>query len=112
MGVEIISADDQRLLPFLERQEHLLLHTPSYAHFIEAAFSCRYQFAIASDEFGIKTILPFVAVKSILFGNRIISTAYLEYGGFVGEEKEVNSILCHLQERYGKDYAYLEIRGG
>ncbi len=112
MVVEIISADDRRLLPFLEQQEHLLLHTPSYAHFIEAAFLCRYLFAIAGDELGIKTILPFVAVKSALFGNRIISTAYLEYGGFVGEAQNVGPILDGLKKEYGNSSEYLEIRGG
>ena len=57
------------------------------------------------------TILPLVVVKSKLFGSKVISSAYLEYGGFAGAVEGVQEILAYLQEKYAS-FDYLEIRGG
>ncbi|MBS3169494.1 GNAT family N-acetyltransferase [Candidatus Woesearchaeota archaeon] len=116
MKIEFLSSVDQRIFSFLNRNAHLFFHTSAYAEFISSAFSCRYLFAAAidgdedSDE--VKTILPFVEVKSLLFGNRILSTAYLEYGGFAGEKEGVAPIVDALREKYGSTFDDLEIRGG
>lgn len=112
MKIEFLSSDDQRIFSFFNQNAHLIFHTPAYAKFISSAFSCRYLFAAAITGDEVKTILPFVEVKSSFFGNRVISTAYLEYGGFAGEKEGVAPILAALQEKYGESFDYLEIRGG
>ncbi len=110
--VELLSPDDPRLTHFLEKNEHLLLHTPFYAHFISAAFQCEYHFVVAIDNDLVQAILPFVEVKSSVFGKRIISAPYLEYGGFAGDEKYISLILEWLAQKYKSSFDYLEIRGG
>ncbi|MBI2145838.1 GNAT family N-acetyltransferase [Candidatus Woesearchaeota archaeon] len=97
---------------FLEKNDHLIFHTFPYKQFIEEAFSCRYQLLSAVDNGGIKTIFPFVDVRSKIFGNRIISSAYIEYGGFAGDEKYVGPLLDFLSEQYKRSHDVLEIRGG
>jgi len=110
--VELLSPDDPRLAHFLEKNEHLLLHTPFYAHFISAAFQCEYRFVVAIDNDLVQTILPFVEVKSSVFGKRIISAPYLEYGSFAGDEKYISLILEWLAQKYKSSFDYLEVRGG
>lgn len=110
--IELLSLEDLRLSSFLEKNEHLLLHTPVYARFISAAFHCEYQFVIAIENEQVITLLPVVDVKSSIFGKRIISTPYLEYGGFAGDEKGVPPILDWLSQKYQSSCDYLEIRAG
>lgn len=112
MKVEFIPSEDARLSYFLSKNDHLIIHTPTYAKFISSAFSCTYLFACYLENDLIKTVLPFVEVKSTIFGKRIISTAYLEYGGFAGSIAGVKPILEKLQENYKDSFDYLEIRGG
>lgn len=112
MNVEFLSREDPRIPGFLKSFDHLIIHTPDYAQFISAAFSCSYQFACAIEESTIKTLLPFVEVKSRIWGNRVISSAYLEYGSFAGEVESVKPVLAALQQKYGTHFNYLEVRGG
>jgi len=100
------------LRTFLEKNNHYLFHTPEFANFISKAFSCRYIFCVAAENNEIKTVLPIVEVKSKIFGNRIISSGYIEYGGFSGCAEGILPILNFLKEKYSIDYEYLEIRGG
>lgn len=104
--------DDYKLLKsFLEKTHHCLFHTPEFAEFISKAFSCRYIFCVATDNNEIKTILPVVAIKSKVFGNKIISSGYIEYGGFAGDPRGVPKIIEYLDQIYGRENNYLEIRG-
>ncbi len=112
MNIEIISSEDQRLSSFLEKNEHLLFHTPAYACFISSAFQCEYRFVAAIESDMVITLLPIVEVKSSILGKRIISAPYLEYGGFAGGEKYLLSILEWLAQKYKSSFDYLEIRGG
>jgi len=90
--------------------ENLIYHTNEYQQFIEEAFGCNYKFFRSDDG---KTVLPLVEVKSKIFGNKIISTAYLEYGGFFGEccKNNVSEILDKISKEYKENNNYLEIRG-
>jgi len=95
---------------FLKTNKHSVFHTLFYKKFIEEAFNCKYTFLAVDDE-GIKIILPVVGIKSKLFGNKIISSAYLEYGGFAGDENYVGGLVDFINENYS-NCGYLEIRGG
>ena len=97
---------------FLAGHTHLLIHTLAYKKLIEAAFGCTYHLVAAVEHHKIKTVFPFVEVKSTLFGSKIISSAYLEYGSFAGEESGVDLILKYLTENYSAQFGHLEIRAG
>ena len=47
-------------------------------------------------------------IKSKLFGNKVISSAYLEYGGFAGDENYVDVLISFLNKNYDNN-GYLEI---
>src|SRR3989338_1802522 len=108
MQVMGLNGQESNFSSFLEKNDHLIFHTFPYQQFIEEAFGCRYQLLASVDNGEIKAVFPFVDVRSCLFGNRIISSAYIEYGGFAGDEKSIPFILKHLEEKYGKKKDYLE----
>ncbi|MDP3989656.1 MAG: GNAT family N-acetyltransferase [archaeon] len=110
MEVKIIE-NSELIKSFLKNNNHYLFHTPEFAEFISKAFFCRYVFCAALDNGEIKTILPIVEVKSKIFGNKIINSGYIEYGGFAGDPVGVTPIINHLEKIYGQVNEYLEIRG-
>lgn len=114
-----------KVLELTRVPEHLrseIYHTLVYKQFIEEVFAVSYKFlgVVEGSDFGIndskdnnnkiKLILPLVEVKSLLLGNKIISTAYLEYGGFSGDEKYVKEIVDFIDKNYKNKNNYLEIR--
>ena len=111
MEIREISVETEEYRDFLKRYDHWLFHTFHFKKFIETAFGCVYRFIAAVEGDAVKTVLPIVEVKSRLFGNKVISTAYIEYGGFAGDEDFVKDILKYLQMNYKKNNQYLEIRG-
>ena len=111
MEISKIKESTEQLNFFLSNTPHFIFHTLEYKKFIEEAFETEYILLAAQDGEKIKTILPVVKIKSKLFGNKMISSAYLEYGGFAGEEEGVGEILDFIGKGNSK-YGYLEIRGG
>ncbi len=112
MEIIEIKNGSELLKNFLSENQHLIFHTFNYKKFIEDAFNIEYRkFALVENK-KIKLVLPIVEVKSGLFGNKVISSAYLEYGGFCGNVAYVNGVLDHLEKIFSKDYDYLEVRGG
>src|SRR3989344_7836548 len=100
--MEVIELDNWD--EFLRNNTHLIFHTPQYKTFIEDAFGCKYRVLGVVDD-GVKLIFPIVEVKSWLFGKRVVSSAYIEYGGFAGEEKDVADMLNYLKQNYS-NYDY------
>jgi FemAB-related protein (PEP-CTERM system-associated) len=87
-------------------------HLSGWKEVIERAFGhrCYYLLARSGDE--ISGVLPLVHMKSLLFGNALISTPILAYGGVATEDAEVAASLeaeaCALAEELKVDY--LELR--
>ncbi|MEW5896857.1 MAG: GNAT family N-acetyltransferase [Nanoarchaeota archaeon] len=114
MQMEIVDLkeDNSQWNEFLGKNEHLIFHNPAYKKFIEEAFNCEYKILGFLEEDTLKVILPLVEINSLLFGNKIISSAYLEYGGFAGEGRFIPMAVNLIEERYKDNYDFLEIRGG
>ena len=87
-------------------------HLAGWKDVVEAAFGhrCYYLLAKSGDE--VAGVLPLVHMKSLLFGNALISTPILAYGGVATEDREVQARLeteaCALAEQLKVDY--LEFR--
>ncbi|MBT4651746.1 GNAT family N-acetyltransferase [Candidatus Woesearchaeota archaeon] len=107
---EIESRED--IGDFLNLNSHLIFHTFEYKKFIEESFGCKYQLLTAIEGDEVKTILPVVEVRNKLLGDKVISSAYLEYGGFAGDASGVREILDFLSGEFKETHGYLEIRGG
>jgi len=97
---------------FFKKNKHLVFHTLDYKKFVEEAFGCKYRLLAVLIDDEIKTILPIVNVKSKLFGNKIISSAYIEYGGFAGNKMYVNDLIDFVDQKCCKQNDYFEIREG
>jgi len=114
--MEIIEIKErgERVADFYSNNEHLIFHTLEYQKFIQEAFGCKYLLSAAIEGEEIKAVLPIVKIKSKLLGSKIISSAYLEYGGPAGDEKFVCGMIDSLKKSEGlsREYDYLEIRGG
>jgi lipid II:glycine glycyltransferase (peptidoglycan interpeptide bridge formation enzyme) len=105
--MEVREINEEELAAFLEQNEHLVFHTWAYKKFITDAFGSYTILGVVDN--GVRLILPIVEIKSVL-GNKVISSAYIEYGGFAGDEKYVDFLLEYLEKYNRSDY--LEIRGG
>tara|TARA_Y100000034_G_scaffold135722_1_gene208786 strand:- start:4935 stop:6026 length:1092 start_codon:yes stop_codon:yes gene_type:complete len=110
---------------FLEECSHLIIHTPKYKEFIEKTFTktkTEYLALVEDDKQNkenktqkkIQLILPIQIINHPILGKKIISSGFLEYGSFSGQDNEsfTREILHHINQTYSKDYNYLEIRQG
>jgi len=87
-------------------------HLAGWKDVVEAAFGHRCYYLLAKSGQAITGVLPLVHMKSLLFGNALISTPILAYGGVATEDGEVHAKLeteaCTLAEKLKVDY--LELR--
>ena len=87
-------------------------HLAGWKDVVEAAFGHRCYYLLAKSGDAITGVLPLVHMKSFLFGNSLISTPVLAYGGVATEDGEVHAKLeteaCTLAEKLKVDY--LELR--
>ena len=97
---------------FLKREKHLLIHTPEYKNFIDNAFRCKTYYVAYVDEDMIKTLLPVFYIDHLLFGKKLISSGFLEYGSFAGDKKYVAEIINFLYKEFSHKTAFLEVRHG
>jgi len=87
--------------------EATFFHLSGWKTVIERAFGHKTYFLYAENEGGITGILPLVHVKSLLFGNSLVSTAFCVYGGIVANDEESYDALdkeaCRLAQELGVD---------
>lgn len=87
--------------------EATFFHLSGWKAVIEQAFGHKTYFLYAENEGGITGILPLVHVKSLLFGNTLVSTAFCVYGGIVANDVEAYDALdkeaCRLAQELGVD---------
>ena len=79
---------------------------------LEKTFKHKHYYLIAEINHSIVGILPLGHIKSLLFGNTLISTPFAVYGGILADSNEVKSVLrdhaCKLAEDLKVDH--LELR--
>ena len=74
-------------------------HRAAWARVIEAAFGHRCHHVLAEQDGTITGVLPLAHVKTMFFGNALISTPFCVYGGPLAAEPEAAAAL----ERYAKE---------
>lgn len=87
-------------------------HTLEFMEVVKKSYkNCEdYYFFIKSKK--IEAIFPFFLVKSRLFGNRVISQPFIDFGGPLGEfdEKFIQSLIKDIKEKIGDSLKHIEIR--
>ncbi len=111
MEIIELSEDSAGWRKLIKENESWIFHTPEFKSLIEDTFKCEVHYFAAKENEEIKTIFPFYYIKNLLLGKKIISVAFLEYGGPCGDAKYVVDIVNHV---YGKYPAinYIEVREG
>jgi FemAB-related protein (PEP-CTERM system-associated) len=92
--------------------EASFFHRAEWKTVIERAFGHSTYYLYAETGGRLTGVLPLVHVKSLLFGNALISTPFCVYGGAVAADKkaarELEDDACRLAQKLGVDY--LELR--
>lgn len=92
--------------------EATFFHLAGWREVVERAFGHKTHYLFAEDEGRIVGVLPLGHVRSLLFGNALISSPFCVYGGAIAESDSVRVALeeeaCRLAKELGVDY--LELR--
>ncbi|CAI8965854.1 FemAB family XrtA/PEP-CTERM system-associated protein [Methylocaldum szegediense] len=92
--------------------EATFFHLTGWRDVVERAFGHKTHYLFAEDEGRIVGVLPLGHIRSLLFGNALISSPFCVYGGAVAESDSVRVALeeeaCRLARELGVDY--LELR--
>lgn len=87
-------------------------HLSGWKQLVERVFSHPTYYLYAEENGKITGVLPLVHVKSLLFGNALVSNAFCVYGGIIADDPETYQNLdqeaCRLAEELGVDH--LEMR--
>jgi FemAB-related protein (PEP-CTERM system-associated) len=90
-----------------QNDDATFFHQSGWKTVIEQAFGHKTYFLYAEDDGEITGILPLVHVKSLLFGNNLVSTAFCVYGGILAKDEQTYQNLdkeaCRLAEQLGVD---------
>ena len=77
-----------------EHQGAFLWHRPVICSFVESTYGHPTRYLIATTEQNrVVGVLPLVQLKSILFGNFIVSMPYFNYGGVVADNQNIAKAL-------------------
>ena len=85
------------------RESATFYHLSAWREVIRASFGKRSHYLVARRAGEISGILPLVRLKSVLFGDFLVSLPYLSYGGVVADDQvSRDSLLQHASELGGR----------
>lgn len=91
-----------------------LFHHPAWSAAVERGCGARAHYLVAESEGGIVGLLPLSEVRSILFGNSMVSVGFGVGGGILADEEQIADALAaeawRVAQRNGCDS--VELRGG
>lgn len=105
--------DHQRWDQYVEVSDKAtFFHLSAWQRVIQQAFSHKTYYVFAEQEGEISGILPLVHVKSLLFGNTLISNAFCVYGGIVASNDQAFQELQNYAQKLARelDVDCLEMR--
>ena len=87
-------------------------HRAGWSQVIERAFGHRTHYLYAEENGAIAGVLPLVELRSVLFGNALVSTPFCVYGGVVAASESARRELTESACALARELAvgYLELR--
>ncbi len=87
-------------------------HRAEWRRVIERSFGHRTYYLLSEDQRGeVNGVLPLVHLKSVLFGNFLVSMPYVNYGGICADDAEIEADLfseaVRIAERTGAEHIEL-----
>lgn len=105
IAVRLMEADTEKSAwnAYIERQGGSFYHQWQWKSLIEKLFGHRcYYFAALDDDAQIVGVLPVVNLKSLLFGNYMVSMPYFNYGSVLANSDEIANKLLEAAIEQGK----------
>jgi len=108
--IKILSDSDKALWQqYIEKTSAAtFFHQVEWQEVIERSFGHKTYYLYALQKGEITGILPLVHIKSLFFGNALVSNAFCVYGGVVADNPEAAQALdqeaCRLGEELGVDH--------
>lgn len=95
MDVSLLDSTDLECDRFVERMAGArLCHMPAWTRMVEEAFGYKGFYLVARDNGHVCGVLPLTHVRSRLFGNRLVSQPFSDYGGAVVTNPAALDALC------------------
>lgn len=96
-----------------EHPDGTFFHLAEWQDVLQRAFGHPTHYLLAASKSGeIRAVLPLAQVKSLIFGNSLVSTPFCVYGGIVAVDqaahRAIEQAACELARRLNVDY--LEMR--
>lgn len=96
--------DCQRWDEYVKQSEAAtFFHLSAWQQVMEQAFSHKTYYVFTEQEGRITGILPLVHIKSLLFGNTLISNAFCVYGGIIASNPEAFLALQHYAQNLARE---------
>ncbi len=114
LNVEVLSVPDTEVTRYVQRTSAgRLCHLPEWGFAVAQILRHEALYLVAREEARVRGVLPLTIVKSRLFGNRLISQAFSNYGGPLADSPAVLAALlgraCELAPEHR--CSVLELRG-
>ncbi len=94
MNIESLSTHDAACDAFVARRaDGKICHLPAWSFMVQRVFSHQSHYLVARGDAALLGVLPLIHVKSRLFGNRMISQAFANYGGILTDDEGVRRAL-------------------
>jgi serine/alanine adding enzyme len=94
MNVDVLEGPDEACERFVQqRGDAELGHMPAWTHMIRSAFGHAGYYLVARSAGQVCGVLPLVHVRSRLFGSRMVSQAFSDYGGPLATEGDAQQAL-------------------
>ncbi len=82
MEVSVLDSSSSACTEFLQRAPQAkLCHTPAWTRMVESTFGHQGYYLVARENSHVVGVLPLMYVRSRLFGNRLVSQPFSDYGG-------------------------------
>lgn len=116
MGCEVRNLEPARASAWDEfvraQPDGTFFHLSGWKTVLERSFDHRTFYLVAESNGAVRGVLPLAQVRSVLFGNALVSTPFCVYGGILAADPEAAQALearaCALAIELGVDY--LEMR--
>lgn len=116
MSVQVLPLDkdsEEQWIEYCNHKQATFYAHPNWRALIKDVFGHDSYYFLAKNERGdIVGILPLVRLKSLLFGDYLVSMPYFNYGGIIADDEEVYNALIQKADNLLKDQksAHVELR--
>jgi FemAB-related protein (PEP-CTERM system-associated) len=105
IDVSILEKADPACDEFLKsRHEAAIYHTYGWSEAVRRAYNYRPYYLVARENQTIRGVLPLAYVRSIIFGNRMVSQAHSNYGGPIADSSQALDSLYNRAVELAKEH--------